>query len=564
MSFLAEWQAQQKALKDADRDTKKNTSAMLGNYKGGEHDIKEHQKQHRALKVAELDRKKNASKMLHNYKGGEHDVKDYERAVTKIRKENRENAKQTLSRVSTHTRGINAESHHCVEETQEPPSVDASNEIPDDSSHQASEIPCNPQTIEVIGDPDTKDTAKQKASDESDSTSDSTHTTRPLSVDDDNPPPQTEGLTNQEVAPVDNNKDDKDDSSEQSMAEPPAKEPVELEVKNIRGTDDGVLIELGDGNSVTLTPNQVQQLFSEQNGLLGTENSPESSPDNATENSPDNATENSPDNATDEAPKSNDATDEAPKSNDANKEEPKSNNATDEAPKSNDANDEAPKSNDAKDEEPKSMRKIMIREGVIVEVEEKALRRSTMSLLSGSEMFDVSQSTFFEEEAVASKPPKKSKRQMKSKKTNQSRKSMSLLSTTDLESSESYDDDSVGSKKTKKTKKPKKPKRKSVKSKRKSMKSNKKKSLLDDLDSLSDDSSTEECMTNLIDPGDVMKIYGFQKKPKMNGATVEAIRKSKGAKGARWDVRVISEEHYKHVSAKRLISVSSANLKHFM
>jgi len=406
--------------------------------------------------------------------------------------------------------------------------ADASNEIPDDSSHQASQEHCNPQTPEVIGDPATKDTAKQKAADEFDSTSHSTHTTRPLSVDDDNPPPQTEGRTNQEVAPVENNKDDKDDSSEQSMAEPPAKEPAELEVKNIRGTDDGVTIELGDGNRVTLTPDQVQQLFSEQSGLL------------ATENSPDNATENSPDNATDEAPKSNDAKDEAPKSNDA----------KDEAPK---------KNNDANDEEPKSMRKIMIREGVMVEVEEKALRRSTMSLLSGSDMFDVSASTFFEEESVASKKPKKSKRNMKSKKTMQSKKSMSLLSTADLESSESfsYDDDSVGSKKTKK---PKKPKRKSMKSK----KSKKKKSLLDDLDSLSDDSSTEECMTNLIDPGDVMKIYGFQKKPKMNGATVEAIRKSKGAKGVRWDVRVISEEHYKYVSAKRLISVSTTNLKHFM
>jgi len=533
MSFLAEWQAQQKALKDAERDIKKNTSSMLRNYKGGEHDIKEHQKQHKALKVAELDRKKNASKMLHNYKGGEHDVKDYERAVTKTRKENRENANamQTLSRVSTHSRGINAESHHSVEETQEkPPSVDAdaSNEIPDDSSHQASQEHCNPQTPEVIGDPATKDTAKQKAADEFDSTSHSTHTTRPLSVDDDNPPPQTEGRTNQEVAPEENNKDDKDDSSEQSMAEPPAKEPAELEVKNIRGTDDGVTIELGDGNRVTLTPDQVQQLFSEQSGLL------------ATENSPDNATENSPDNATDDAPKSNDANDEAPKSNDA----------KDEAPK---------KNNDANDEEPKSMRKIMIREGVMVEVEEKALRRSTMSLLSGSDMFDVSASTFFEEESVASKKPKKSKRKMKSKKTMQSKKSMSLLSTTDLESSESfsYDDDSVGSKKTKK---PKKPKRKSMKSK----KSKKKKSLLDDLDSLSDDSSTEECMTNLIDPGDVMKIYGFQKKPKMNGATVEAIRKSKGAKGVRWDVRVISEEHYKYVSAKRIVSVSTTNLKHFM
>jgi len=74
-------------------------------------------------------------------------------------------------------------------------------------------------------------------------------------------------------------------------------------------------------------------------------------------------------------------------------------------------------------------------------------------------------------------------------------------------------------------------------------------------------------MTNLIDPGDHMKIRGCKSKPKLNGATVEAVRKSKGTKGKRWDVRVISKKHLKKNSSfnsKQLISVEAENLKHFM
>jgi hypothetical protein len=81
----------------------------------------------------------------------------------------------------------------------------------------------------------------------------------------------------------------------------------------------------------------------------------------------------------------------------------------------------------------------------------------------------------------------------------------------------------------------------------------------------SHNSSTHSCMTNLIDPGDLMKIRGFKSRPKLNGATVEAVRKSKGMKGKRWDVRIISKKHIKKNSdVKRLISVSAENLKHFM
>ena len=81
------------------------------------------------------------------------------------------------------------------------------------------------------------------------------------------------------------------------------------------------------------------------------------------------------------------------------------------------------------------------------------------------------------------------------------------------------------------------------------------------------DESTHSCMTNLIDPGDLMKIKGFVSKPEMNGMTVEVVRKSKGSKGKRWDVRVITKKDVKAKSSfnpKRLISVATENLKHFL
>ena len=81
------------------------------------------------------------------------------------------------------------------------------------------------------------------------------------------------------------------------------------------------------------------------------------------------------------------------------------------------------------------------------------------------------------------------------------------------------------------------------------------------------DSSTHECMTNLIDPGDLMKIHGFTSKPEMNELTVEVIRKSKGTQGKRWDVRIITEKNVKarcSFDPKRLISVATTNLKHFV
>lgn len=98
MSYLIEFQRQQKALRDAERDRKKNASSMLNNYRGSEHDIKEQQKL-KALKDAERDNKKNASAMLNNYRGGEHDIKEQKqlKAQKDAERENKKKASSMLS-----------------------------------------------------------------------------------------------------------------------------------------------------------------------------------------------------------------------------------------------------------------------------------------------------------------------------------------------------------------------------------------------------------------------------------------------------------------------------------
>ena len=60
-----------------------------------------------------------------------------------------------------------------------------------------------------------------------------------------------------------------------------------------------------------------------------------------------------------------------------------------------------------------------------------------------------------------------------------------------------------------------------------------------------------------------MKIHGLTSNPKMNNATVEVIRKSRGTMGLRWDVRVVSEKHVTSFNGRHNISVAATNLKHF-
>jgi len=84
-------------------------------------------------------------------------------------------------------------------------------------------------------------------------------------------------------------------------------------------------------------------------------------------------------------------------------------------------------------------------------------------------------------------------------------------------------------------------------------------------------SSTLACMTNLIDPGDLMKIRNFASRPKLNGATVEIVKKTEAMYGYdsnRWDVEVIQRKNQSPSDAlqdlNRFISVAAENLKHFV
>lgn len=82
-------------------------------------------------------------------------------------------------------------------------------------------------------------------------------------------------------------------------------------------------------------------------------------------------------------------------------------------------------------------------------------------------------------------------------------------------------------------------------------------------------SSTLACMTNLIDPGDLMKIRNFHARPGLNGATVEIICKSSiGSKwNDRWDVRVIQRKNQRASDwnlGNKLVSVAAENLRHFV
>lgn len=95
MSYLIEFQRQQKALRDAERDRKKNASSMLNKYRGGEDDVKE-QMRLKALKDADRDNKKKASSMLNQYRGNEHDVEE-QMKLKALKDADRDNKKKASS-----------------------------------------------------------------------------------------------------------------------------------------------------------------------------------------------------------------------------------------------------------------------------------------------------------------------------------------------------------------------------------------------------------------------------------------------------------------------------------
>ena len=180
MSFLGDWHKQQKALKDVERDRKRNASIILRNYRGGEHSIKEVEQQ-KALKEAERDKKNNASNLLHTYRGGEHDIKDHERVTIEERKQNnaRENTEHHITDVLADTKRGTVEIHAgmsrqllsvdfsfgLIYQDYEPePGIDscalaASVIIPYVLSQWSSEtkVFCDPKTPEIIGEISTDD-----------------------------------------------------------------------------------------------------------------------------------------------------------------------------------------------------------------------------------------------------------------------------------------------------------------------------------------------------------------------------------------------------------------------
>eukprot|EP00533_Pseudo-nitzschia_delicatissima_P015913 CAMPEP_0197268548 /NCGR_PEP_ID=MMETSP1432-20130617/4242_1 /TAXON_ID=44447 /ORGANISM="Pseudo-nitzschia delicatissima, Strain UNC1205" /LENGTH=452 /DNA_ID=CAMNT_0042733611 /DNA_START=5 /DNA_END=1363 /DNA_ORIENTATION=- len=99
MSYLIEFQRQQKALKDAEKERKKNASSMLNKYRGSEQDIK-NGTQLKALKDADRDNKKKASEMLNNYRGTEEDFKNDTqlKALKDADRNNKKKASEMLSK----------------------------------------------------------------------------------------------------------------------------------------------------------------------------------------------------------------------------------------------------------------------------------------------------------------------------------------------------------------------------------------------------------------------------------------------------------------------------------
>eukprot|EP00980_Cylindrotheca_fusiformis_P029070 scaffold22713_cov139-Cylindrotheca_fusiformis.AAC.7 len=82
---MEEWQRQQRAMKDADRQQKKGAENILKNYRGT-HQAAWDRKQ-KELKEADRQSRDIAIATLKNYRGGEHDIKEYERMVANYRQQ---------------------------------------------------------------------------------------------------------------------------------------------------------------------------------------------------------------------------------------------------------------------------------------------------------------------------------------------------------------------------------------------------------------------------------------------------------------------------------------------
>ena len=89
---MEEWNRQQKALKEADREKKKGAAKNLQSYRGTEH--LQRDKQQRAQKEADRQLREIAVASLKNYRGGEHDLKELESIAARYRQEQLQKLKE--------------------------------------------------------------------------------------------------------------------------------------------------------------------------------------------------------------------------------------------------------------------------------------------------------------------------------------------------------------------------------------------------------------------------------------------------------------------------------------
>src|SRR5210317_1824514 len=85
MSYMDEWQKQQKALRDADREQKQGAAKNLASYRSKQQGA--WQKKQRELKEADRKNREKALESLKKYKGGEHDIKEYQRIIAQYKKQ---------------------------------------------------------------------------------------------------------------------------------------------------------------------------------------------------------------------------------------------------------------------------------------------------------------------------------------------------------------------------------------------------------------------------------------------------------------------------------------------
>ncbi|CAJ1954647.1 unnamed protein product [Cylindrotheca closterium] len=98
MSYMEEWQKQQKALKEADREQKKGAATILNNYRSKQQGL--WQKRQRELKEADRLNREKALASLKKYKGGEHDIKEYQKMVAQYRKQLLEDSKSLHAKLA--------------------------------------------------------------------------------------------------------------------------------------------------------------------------------------------------------------------------------------------------------------------------------------------------------------------------------------------------------------------------------------------------------------------------------------------------------------------------------